>query len=99
MAPDAVPTSDGATDTDVWPRAVALDDATRAATGNPVSIWRLRTELRIGPRRARQIRDQLLARHHAPPPRSGELPRSAVRSTSTPVPIGSGARDPSTPAR
>jgi hypothetical protein len=74
LAPDAVPASGGATDTDVWPRAVALEDATRAATGKAVSIWRLRTELRIGPRRARQIRDQLLARHHAPPPRSGDLP-------------------------
>lgn len=66
LAPDPVPASDGATDTDVWPRAVALDDANRSATGKPVSIWRLRTELRIGPRRARQIRDQLLARHPAP---------------------------------
>ncbi|MEU6142388.1 extensin [Streptomyces sp. NPDC047081] len=50
-----------ATDADVWPRAVALNDAARSASGKPVSIWRLRTDLRIGPRRARQIRDQLLA--------------------------------------
>ncbi|MGW1285107.1 extensin [Streptomyces sp. NPDC002586] len=57
-----------ATDSAVWRRAVALDAAARAATGHPASIWRLRTELHIGPDRARQIREQLLARQ--PDPRS-----------------------------
>ncbi|MEV0961234.1 extensin [Streptomyces sp. NPDC049910] len=59
--PDAAP--GGTPDADVWPRAVALDTAARAKTGEPVSIWRLRTDLHLGPRRARQIREQLLARH------------------------------------
>ncbi|MCZ7458267.1 extensin [Streptomyces sp. WMMC940] len=59
---------DGAAGADVWPRARALDNAARAATGKPVSIWRLRTELRMGPDRARQIREQLLARRSDPPP-------------------------------
>lgn len=53
---------------DVWTSAVDLDNAARATTGKPVSIWRLRTDLRIGPRRARQIHDRLLARHPDPPP-------------------------------
>ncbi|MCJ0875588.1 extensin [Streptomyces sp. AP-93] len=67
--PDAGP--HGAANADVWPRAVALDRAARAATGSPVSIWRLRTDLHLGPRRARQVREQLLARHSDP----GHLPR------------------------
>ncbi|MFD7706985.1 extensin [Streptomyces sp. NPDC059786] len=62
------PAGDSATDADVWPRAVALNDAARAATGETVSIWRLRTDLHIGPRRARRLREQLLARHPDPPP-------------------------------
>lgn len=66
----ASPPSDStAADRDVWPRAIALDDSARTATGKPVSIWRLRTDLRIGPRRARRIRDQLLTRHTDPPPK------------------------------
>ncbi|MEU7487559.1 extensin [Streptomyces sp. NPDC042319] len=67
-APLRLPESHGATDGDKWLRAVALDAAARTATGRPASIWRLRTDLHIGPRRARQIRDQLLARHHDPSP-------------------------------
>lgn len=47
---------------DVWARAQQIDAAARAETGRPASLWRLRTQLRIGPDRARQIRDQLLAR-------------------------------------
>lgn len=62
------PADDTAANADVWPRAVALHEAARAATGNPVSIWRLRTDLRIGPQRACQIREQLLARDRNPPP-------------------------------
>jgi hypothetical protein len=61
------PVGDRATHADVWPRAITLDDAARATTGKPVTVWKLRTELRIGPRRARQIRDQLLALHTEPP--------------------------------
>ncbi|MEV0604260.1 extensin [Streptomyces sp. NPDC050315] len=63
LTPDHPPARTGARYADVWPRAVALDDAARATTGKPVSIWRLRTDLHIGPGRARQIRDQLLDRH------------------------------------
>lgn len=62
------PAGAGAAGTDMWPRALALDAAARAASGKPVSIWRLRTDLRIGPDRARQIHKQLLARHPKPPP-------------------------------
>lgn len=61
----------GATDPETWPRAIALDDAARAAAGKPVSIWRLRTDLHLGPRRARQIHDQLLTRNPGPPPPTG----------------------------
>lgn len=71
VRPGPRPVGDQATDADVWPRAIALDDAARAATGKPVSVWRLRTDLRIGPRRARQLREQLLARHPDPPPPIG----------------------------
>ncbi|MCX5206913.1 extensin [Streptomyces sp. NBC_00237] len=54
------PIGDGPTDTDLWERARALDTAARATTGRPVSAWRLRTDLHIGPTRAEQIRAQLL---------------------------------------
>jgi hypothetical protein len=47
-------------DTAIWLRAIALNDTALATTGNPVSIWRLRTDLRVGPKRARQIRERLL---------------------------------------
>ncbi|WP_338672644.1 extensin [Streptomyces sp. SCSIO 30461] len=67
LAP-APPIGETATDPDVWPRAVALNTVARAATGNPVSVWRLRTDLRIGPRRARRIRERLLARDNDAPP-------------------------------
>ncbi|MGW2651628.1 extensin [Streptomyces sp. NPDC001393] len=68
LATGPPPTDEMAADADVWPRAVALHEATRANTGKPISVWRLRTDLRIGPRRAQQIREQLLARDHGPPP-------------------------------
>ncbi|KOV62903.1 extensin [Streptomyces sp. MMG1121] len=68
LAPSTPPTDDTATDTDVWPRAIALHAAARSATGKPVSTWRLRTDLRIGPRRAQQIREQLLERDLSPQP-------------------------------
>jgi hypothetical protein len=74
-APPVTPAGEGRaagpTGGDVWARAVALDDAARTATGRPVSAWRLRTDLHIGPHRARQIHTQLLNRDHpdgAPPP-------------------------------
>ncbi|MER6074767.1 extensin [Streptomyces sp. NPDC001817] len=67
LAPGPPPTDDTAADADVWPRAVALHEAARADTGKPISVWRLRTDLRIGPRRAQQIREQLLARDRNPP--------------------------------
>lgn len=67
LATGPPPTDDMAADADVWPRAVALHEAARATTGKPISVWRLRTDLRIGPRRAQQIREQLLARDHNPP--------------------------------
>lgn len=70
LAPGPPPTDDTAADTDVWPRAVALHETACAATGKPVSLWRLRTDLRIGPRRAQQIREQLLARDRSPLPPS-----------------------------
>ncbi|AZS74873.1 extensin [Streptomyces lydicus] len=58
----------GAADADVWPHAIAVDNAARAATGKPASIWRLRTDLHIGPKRARQIHHHLRIRHPDPPP-------------------------------
>ncbi|MEU8974831.1 extensin [Streptomyces monashensis] len=70
LASGPPPADDTAADADVWPRAIALNEAARVATGNPVSVWRLRTDLRIGPRRARQIREQLLACDRTRPPPS-----------------------------
>ncbi|MFB8177674.1 extensin [Streptomyces sp. NPDC055966] len=70
LASDPPPADDTATDADVWPRAIALNEASRAATGKPVSVWRLRTDLRIGPRRARHIREQLLTCDRTPSPPS-----------------------------
>ncbi|MCL7377036.1 extensin [Streptomyces sp. 35G-GA-8] len=66
LAPGPLLGHNGAADRDLWLRAVALDDTAHAATGQPVSIWRLRTDLRIGPNRARQIHDRLQARHTSP---------------------------------
>lgn len=69
VAPSGVPTASTsqaaparATDGDTWARALAIDNTARATTGSPASIWRLRTDLHVGPDRARQIRAQLLAR-------------------------------------
>ncbi|MDQ1024690.1 hypothetical protein QF035_002272 [Streptomyces umbrinus] len=66
VAPKPPGRGDTASNADVWPRAVALDDAARAATGKAVSVWKLRTDLRIGPRRARQLSEQLLSHHPNP---------------------------------
>ncbi|MER6091317.1 extensin [Streptomyces bluensis] len=71
LTPGSPPPKNGATDADMWPRAIALNDAARATTGKPVSTWRLRTDLRIGPRRAREIRDRLLAHDADQPPAPG----------------------------
>ncbi|MFF2811808.1 extensin [Streptomyces sp. NPDC058000] len=67
--PDRQPTGSGVADADMWPHAIALDNAVRGTTGKPASIWRLRTELHIGPERASQLHNQLQARHtdHPPP--------------------------------
>ncbi|WP_107498864.1 extensin [Actinacidiphila yeochonensis] len=66
-APIGQPTEAPATDAEMWLRATALNDSALAATGDPVSVWRLRTDLRIGPRRARQIRNRLLTDRPIPP--------------------------------
>ncbi|MGW0734479.1 extensin [Streptomyces sp. NPDC002851] len=65
--PGGQPAQATSADGDVWDRAVALDRAVRRTTGRPASIWRLRTELRIGPARARQIHHQLATRPATPP--------------------------------
>ncbi|MFG2656913.1 extensin [Streptomyces sp. NPDC048425] len=59
----------GAIDAALWAHAVAIDDAVRTATGGPVSVWRLRSELHLGPDRAKQIHAQLIKRRPdgAPP--------------------------------
>ncbi|MFF1691591.1 MULTISPECIES: extensin [unclassified Streptomyces] len=59
----------GAIDAALWTHAVAIDDAVRTATGGPVSVWRLRSELHLGPDRAKQIHAQLIKRRPdgAPP--------------------------------
>ncbi|MEI5009102.1 extensin [Streptomyces sp. NPDC019645] len=49
-------------DRDMWTRAIELDDRNRAATGTTVTVWRLRQELRIGPRRAARIHERLADR-------------------------------------
>lgn len=67
-APAPTPTETHPMDSDVWLRAVALNNASLAATGDPVSVWRLRTDLRVGPRRAGHIRAQLLTDRPEPPP-------------------------------
>jgi hypothetical protein len=66
-ADDSPPPNATHTDTDIWSRAIALNDTALATTGNPVSVWRLRTDLRVGPKRARQIRERLLTDRPDPP--------------------------------
>ncbi|MFB7630597.1 extensin [Streptomyces sp. NPDC056149] len=66
--PVCQPAGAAAADTDIWPHAVALDDAVRATTGKPASIWRLRTELHLGPKRASQLHNQLQTRPTDRPP-------------------------------
>ncbi|MDH6223646.1 extensin [Streptomyces sp. MJP52] len=58
------PTTPPPIDDDLWGAAVALDETVRMATGSPVSVWRLRQDLRIGPRRAARLHEQL--RTHRP---------------------------------
>ncbi|MGW6482180.1 extensin [Streptomyces sp. NPDC055059] len=71
--PPSSPTSHegsaGAIGAALWAHAVAIDDAVRIATGGPVSVWRLRSELHLGPDRAKQIHAQLVKRRPdgAPP--------------------------------
>ncbi|WP_327672688.1 MULTISPECIES: extensin [unclassified Streptomyces] len=67
-APPPHPGTDDATDADLWARAAALDTAARTTTGRPASVWRLRTELHIGPDRAAQIHAHLATRQPANPP-------------------------------
>ncbi|MFI2030551.1 extensin [Streptomyces buecherae] len=55
------------TDDDLWLRALTLDATARATTGKPVSVWKLRTELHIGPRHACRIHDRLAADRTPPP--------------------------------
>ncbi|RFC71116.1 extensin [Streptomyces sp. AcE210] len=68
-APTSPEGSVGATDAALWAHAVAIDDAVRTVAGGPVSVWRLRSELHLGPDRAKQIRAQLIKRRPggAPP--------------------------------
>jgi hypothetical protein len=49
---------------DLWDAAVQLDETARKTTGTPVTVWRLRQELRIGPRRAARLHERL--RTHRP---------------------------------
>ncbi|AKA09022.1 hypothetical protein SAZ_33880 [Streptomyces noursei ZPM] len=65
---DRPPVGTGAADADVWPRAVALDNAARATTGKPVTAWRLRNELGVGSKRARRLHNQLQTPHTDRPP-------------------------------
>lgn len=67
IAPDGLA---GAIDATLWAHAVAIDDSVRTATGRPVSVWRLRSELHLGPDRAKQIHTQLLKRGDGAPPLS-----------------------------
>ncbi|MFF4602566.1 extensin [Streptomyces sp. NPDC001339] len=69
--PDRPPPGLRAADADLWPHAVALDNALRAATGQPASIWRLRNELHLGSHRARRIHHQLHNRPTDRPPPIG----------------------------
>ncbi|GAU71518.1 hypothetical protein SSP35_44_00030 [Streptomyces sp. NBRC 110611] len=65
---DRPPAGLRAADADLWPHALALDNAIRAATGQPASIWRLRNELHLGSHRARRIHYQLHNRPTDRPP-------------------------------
>ncbi|PNE38191.1 extensin [Streptomyces noursei] len=67
--PNRPPVGTGAADADLWPHALALDDASRATSGKPVNAWRLRNELGVGSKRARRLHNQLQTRHtdHPPP--------------------------------
>ncbi|MGH4029309.1 extensin [Actinomycetota bacterium Odt1-20B] len=68
QAPGRPPPAVDATDAALWARAIALNDHSLTTTGKPATIWRLRTDLHIGPRRARQIHDHLPTHRPDPPP-------------------------------
>ncbi|WP_419994494.1 extensin [Streptomyces boninensis] len=57
------PDDESPADGDLFTRALALDAACRSHYGRPVSIRRLRTELHLGPKRARALHDRIQARH------------------------------------
>ncbi|MBC9718032.1 extensin [Streptomyces sp. TRM66268-LWL] len=59
------PPDDSPADGDLWLRALAVDADARAAGRGPASRWRLRSELHIGPSRARRIHNQLTAHHQS----------------------------------
>ncbi|MBT2396672.1 extensin [Streptomyces sp. ISL-100] len=80
MGPDAQPPVNGAANGDLWRRALSLDHAARAVAGRPVSLWKLRSELHIGPTRARQIHTQLLAHHRPAEPADPDPPIGRTRS-------------------
>ncbi|RFU88292.1 hypothetical protein DY218_02505 [Streptomyces triticagri] len=70
-APDPRPTATGSspgnpppagTDAGLWQAALAIDATAYATTGQPASMWRLRSELHIGPARARQLHTALAER-------------------------------------
>lgn len=61
--PTEQPTAPPIVDDELWGTAVRMDDTARKSTGSPVSVWRLRQELRIGPRRATRLHEQLLTHH------------------------------------
>lgn len=47
---------------ELWDAAVRLDETARDTTGLPVTVWRLRQDLRVGTRRATRLHEQLLTR-------------------------------------
>ncbi|MEU6158804.1 extensin [Streptomyces sp. NPDC047130] len=67
--PAPEPSGSSPIDDELWGAAVALDETVRMTTGSPVSVWRLRQDLRIGPRRAARLHEQLrIHRPNAPCP-------------------------------
>ncbi|WP_369356065.1 hypothetical protein [Streptomyces sp. cg2] len=79
--PDRPPPGIRSADADLWPHALALDQSVLAATGRPASIWRLRNELHLGPKRARRIHHQLHNHNTDRPPPHRMNPLHPLRPT------------------
>jgi hypothetical protein len=84
--PDTPPAPDGPPDGDTFAHAQRLDAQHRALTGRPVPVNHLRTALRIGYPKAKQLREDLNAHHATVPHTTENPPRDRQQSRTPPRP-------------